>query len=155
MNAATAQDHDEEEFTTPLEVDVEESASTTPTHPHGSTYPPDDNTLEAMVQYQLEHKRIPVKIERDKYTRTSDLPRSLIPSETACVACGNDLGAPELITRRGKIITLDEVVEGKLWSGFTQTTYLLYGTAILFHNLYKLQEAILVSFRMKTGDFTG
>jgi len=68
-------------------------------------YPPTGDKLKSMLDYIMSEKTLPA----GDYPvfDASKCPKNLIPSETHCHSCKTELGAPVLIYRRAKVISLD------------------------------------------------
>ncbi len=85
-------------------------------------YPPKGVQLTRMVEYIHSCKRIPPTLPKS-ITHDVDVqafPRILAPTEEVCGHCeGAALSDPKCITRRGKIFTINKVINGKLICGLT------------------------------------
>lgn len=83
-------------------------------------YPPEGQALVEMVEYLISHKALPANLPRDLtlLRSSSEMPKNLIPNEKYCHKCTGKvlLSEPIVISRTAKIVTVTEIVEGKLHS---------------------------------------
>ena len=77
-------------------------------------YPPkDNNSIIAMTKYLKQWKSIPWPLPSSviEKGRSSDLPKSFVPRESHCAFCEHQpLSDPLLVTRHGKLLTFDHIV---------------------------------------------
>lgn len=81
------------------------------------TYPPKDvSKVKSMVEYILKNKKLPSTIPNHlRFSSVSKgFPQHLIPDETMCYHCSDRtlLSDPVCITRKAKILTTTEIVQG-------------------------------------------
>lgn len=73
--------------------------------------PPSGKSMEDMVTYQLEEKKIPSNLPR-QYLNMDNFPSALVPKEEECKKCKNTLSDPYEITSRAIIIGITKVSTG-------------------------------------------
>ena len=77
------------------------------------SYPPKGDLLIKTLDYLKQYKTIPLDLESHLVSGTSKV-MQFTPSEVMCKYCnGVQLQGPFLITTKGKVIGLDQVVESK------------------------------------------
>lgn len=75
--------------------------------------PPEGRAVERMVRYIYHSKKMPPVLTNDVII-TDNFPKTFTPAEIYCTECMTPtlLGEPELITIKGKIVTVTDVIEG-------------------------------------------
>lgn len=72
------------------------------------------------MEYLISHKALPTNLPRDLtlLRSSSDMSRKLVPRENYCHKCPGKvpLSEPIVISNKAKIVTIAEVVEGRLQS---------------------------------------
>ena len=80
-------------------------------------YPPkQEDIISKMVKYLHGVKRIPPNLPRNVTHDLKNYKKKLIPSEENCFHCDVILSDPIQVTRKGKIFTTTEVIEGLLYT---------------------------------------
>ena len=92
----------------------------------GVEYPPTGKTLEKMVKDLFRHKKLP-EVLPPNAVHTTSFPSALIPPETFCRHCPEPtmLSEPSLITSKGKIVTITDVIEGRFLCIVCITVYVM------------------------------
>ncbi|KAM9752062.1 uncharacterized protein ACNS7B_008700 isoform 2-T3 [Menidia menidia] len=116
----------------------------------GGHYPPEGDVLEKMVQYIYHHKRMPSVLDTN-VVMSENFPRLYTPAETFCTECSEAalLGEPELITTKGRILTVTGVIEGiSLFRKQCNTCGMMYRYQEWSDGVYNFDDKTLLSLHL-------